>query len=155
MLMRVQSTRRTLPSMNSSEQIFAEGVSPDGDVWKLGWQAEGPFGITWLRVTTPAGHTHKGGYGSPSLHPDSPMSMYSGSADDVPNGAILRVATGATGLEVTTSDGRTQTLDLVQHPAHEGALVAALVYPRGTSIMSVRVVHPLGGQDVPINQAQV
>ena len=143
--------------MDKSEQIFASGVSPSGDAWTLGWQSddhEGP-GITWLRVTSPDGRTHKGGYGSPSISSHSPVSIYSGSADHLPNGAILRVASDATGLEVTTSDGVTQSLDLVQHPAHEGALVAALVYPRETSIRSVRVVDPGSGRDVPIAGAQV
>lgn len=141
--------------MDSSEQVFAEGITPGGDSWTLGWQPEGQWGITWLRVTTPDGHTHKGGYGSPSISTDSPVSMYSGSADDVPNGAILRVGAGATGLQVTTSDGVTQTLQLVPHPAHEGAIVAALVYPRGTHIMSVHVDHPSNGRDVPITHPQV
>jgi hypothetical protein len=138
--------------MDRSEQVFARGVSPSGDAWILGWQADKHAGITWLRVTTPAGRTHKGGYGSPSISPHSPVSMYTGSADHVPNGAILRVASGATSLEFTTSDGITQTLDLHPHPAHEGARVAALVYPRGTNIVSVRVVDPRSAHDVSVTE---
>lgn len=99
--------------------------------------------------------THKGGYGSPSISAHSPVSVYTGSADHVPNGAILRVASGATSLEATTSDGVARSLELVPHPAHENALVAALVYPRGTSIRSVRVVDPWSARDVPITGAQV
>jgi len=138
--------------MDRDEQIFAEGVSPGGDAWRLGWQPDDHNGITWLRITTPDGHTHKGGYGSPSISSHTPVSIYTGSADQVPNGAIIRVPTGATGLEVTTSDGRTQTVNLVQHPAHEGALVGAFLYPHGTDIGSVRVIDQGGRHDVPISQ---
>jgi hypothetical protein len=140
-----------------NEQVFARGVSASGDSWSLGWQSDelpGP-GVTWLRITTPEGHTHKGGYGSPSIAAHSPVSVYTGSADHVPNGAILRVATGATSLEVTTSDGVTRSLELVPHPAHENALVAVLVYPPETTIRSVRVVDPWSARNVPITGAQV
>lgn len=141
--------------MGGVEQVFAEGIAPSGDAWILSWTGDDREGVTWLRVTTPDGHTHKGGYGSASIHPNSPLSMYTGSADNVPNGGILRVATGALGLVVTTSDGLTQALDLVPHPAHEGALVAALVYAPGTSIVSIRVVDADGGREVSITQPQV
>src|SRR6476660_2923090 len=115
--------------MDTREQIFAPGVSTHGDAWTPGWQPDDGWGITWLRVTTPDGHSHKGGYGSPSISPDSEVSVYTSSRDGVPNGAILRVGEGATALHVTTSDGLTQPVNLVPHPAHEGALVAAVVYP--------------------------
>lgn len=41
-----------------------------------GWvqEADDQGGITWLRITTPDGHTHKGGYGSFSLPADSAVS---------------------------------------------------------------------------------
>ncbi|WP_343991370.1 hypothetical protein, partial [Terrabacter terrae] len=87
--------------MDRDEQVFAEGVSPSGDTWRLGWQPDDHSGITWLRITTPDGNTHKGGYGSPSISSHTPVSIYTGSADHVPNGAIIRVPTGATALEVT------------------------------------------------------
>jgi hypothetical protein len=135
--------------MDRDEQIFAEGVSPSGETWRLGWQPDDHDGITWLRVTSPDGHTHKGGYGSPSLSPHSPVSIYIGSADNVPNGAIIRVPSGATGLEVTTSDGRIQTVTLVQHPVHQ-ALVGACIYPRGTAVTAIRVTNQTGRHDVPI-----
>lgn len=153
--MRDRLTRTYLAFMDSMEQIFAEGVSSSGEAWTLGWQGGDDQGVTWLRVATSDGHTHKGGYGSPSISSDSPVSMYSGSADHVPNGAILRVASGTTSLEVTTSDGVTQVPDLVGHPAHKGALVAALVYPRGTRVRSVTVVSQAGRHEVPITQPQV
>lgn len=138
--------------MDRNEQIFAEGVSPTGDTWRLGWQPDEHDGITWLRITTPDGYTHKGGYGSPSISAHSAVSIYTGTADHVPNGAILRLRDGATDLEVTTSDGCIQTVDLVQHPAHAGALVGALIHPHGTTIASVRVTDRRGRHDVPITQ---
>lgn len=144
-----------LAIMDRTEQIFAAGTSPSGDAWSLGWDGDEHEGVTWLRVTTPDGHTHKGGYGSPSISSKSPVSMYSGSADNVPKGAILRVASGVTALEATTSDGITQTLELVEHPVHKGALVAAVVYPQGTSVTSVSVVDRAGHRELPITQAQV
>jgi len=147
--------RGYLVGMDSNEQIFASGVSLGGDTWRLGWEGDDQEGITWLGITTPGGHTHKGGYGSLSLSTDSAVSVYSGSADHVPNGAILRVRSEATALEVSTSDGVTQVLDLVEHPAHEGASVAALIYPRGTKITSVLLVDEAGRRTVRITQPQV
>lgn len=40
-----------------------------------GWvqEADEQEGITWLRITTPDGHTHKGGYGNFSLCADSAL----------------------------------------------------------------------------------
>lgn len=141
--------------VDSEEQVFAEGISADGSAGPLSWQPDGQGGVTWLRVTTTDGHTHMGGYGDSSVSADAEVSIYTGSADDVPNGVITRVRAGTTGLAVTTSDDHTQTLGLVAHAAHEGALVAALVYPRGTHIRSVRVERPSGGYDVPMTRPQV
>lgn len=81
--------------------------------------------------------------------------MYSGSADHVPNGAILRVSSEAVALEVTTPDGITHVVDLLKHPAHKGASVAAVIYPRGTSITSVLLVDEAGQRTVPIDQPQI
>lgn len=140
--------------MDSNEQIFASGVSSSGATWRLSWEGVELKGFTWLAITTPDGHTHKGGYGEFSLS-GSAVSVYSGSADHVPNGAILRVSSDAIALEASTSDGVTQVLDLVEHPAHQGASVAALIYPPGTSITSVLLSDEAGQRTVPITQRQV
>lgn len=68
------------------------------------------------------------------------MSVCSGRADHVPNGAILRVRRDPLSLEVTTSDGVTQRVDLLEHPAHKGASVAGVIYPRGTRMSSMLLV---------------
>ncbi len=144
--------------MDSTAQIFGEGVSPNHATWTLGWESDDlddPRGITWLRVTTSDGHTHKGGYGDASLYADDPVSVYSGGADHVPNGAILRVRSDTLSLEVTTSDGVIQRLDLLEHPAHEGASVAVLIYPRGTRITSMLLVDHSGPRTVPMTRPQV
>ena len=140
--------------MDSNEQIFASGVSSSGATWKLSWEGDDPKGITWLAITTPDGHTHKGGYGEFSLLSGSDVCLYSGSADHVPNGAILRVSSNAIALEALTSDGVIQVLDLVEHPAHQGASVAALIYPPGTRITSVLLSDEAGQRTVPITQRQ-
>lgn len=147
--------RGYLVGMDSNEQIFASGVSSSGDTWKLSWEGDELKGITWLGITTPDGHTHKGGYGEFSLASGSAVCLYSGSADHVPNGAVLRVSSEATALEASTSDGVAQVLDLVEHPAHQGASVAALIYPRGTKITSVLLVDEAGQRTVQITRPQV
>ena len=58
-------------------------------------------------------------------------------------------------LEVTTSDGVTQVVDLLKHPAHKGASVAAVIYPCSTSINSVLLVDDAGQRTVPIDRPQV
>lgn len=134
--------------MDDSNQVFAQGLSSAGDAWSLGFDGDATDGVTWLRITASNGKTHKGGYGSPSLASDGPVALYTGSADDVPNGAIIRVATNVREAEVTTSDGVTTRVELVQHPVHADALVGALIYPAETQIADVHL-------DVAITQAQV
>lgn len=140
--------------MAKTEQVFARGDSL-GTAWTLGWEGDASKGVTWLRLTTPDGSTHKGGYGSESLHPGLPVSLYTGSSDRTPNGAILRVPTDVTAMQVTTSDGVIQTVQLVQHPVHQNALVGALVYPPGTQITTMTVADATGPHEVAIRQPQV
>lgn len=114
----------------------------------LGFDGDGQDGVTWLRVTTPDGKTHKGGYGSPSLAHEGPVALFTSSADHVPNSAIIRVATNVREANVITSDGVTTRVELVQHPAHHDALVGAVIYPAEAQIADVQL-------DVAITQAQV
>lgn len=140
--------------MDTVEQVFAQGESA-GAAWALGWEGEAAEGVTWLRLTTSDGSTHKGGYRSPSLPSGTPVSFYTGSSDRTPNGAVLRVPREVTEAEVSTSDGITQSVQLVPHPAHRNALVGVLVYPAGTKIESVTIADAVGRHDVPMTQPQV
>ncbi len=137
--------------MGKSEQVFAQGESA-GTAWTLGWEGDDTGGVTWLRLTTPDGSTHKGGYGSESLDPGVPVSLYTGSSDRTPNGAILRVPRDVTAMQVATSDGVIQTVRLVRHPAHQNALVGALVYPQGTQITSMTVADATGPHEVAMTR---
>ncbi len=140
--------------MDIAEEVFAQGEVAGTD-WTLGWQGDASQGVTWLRLTAPDGSTHKGGYGSESLHPGLPVSLYTGSSDRTPNGAILRVPKDVTALQVATSDGVVQTVQLVQHPAHQEALVGALIYPSGAQITSVTVTDAAGPREVATTLPQV
>ncbi len=140
--------------MDTTEQIFATGASAT-TLWVLSWEGAVADGVTWLRLTTSNGATHKGGYGGPSLDPGSPVSVYTGSSDKTPNGAILRVSSDVTDLRVSTSDGATQSVQLARHPIHKNALVAALVYPHGTRITSMNVSDATGQHEVVMTHPQV
>jgi hypothetical protein len=80
------------------DQATVSWTRLSGEALILGWQADDHVGIH-VDIHMGAGHHprwrhHKGGYGSPCGCPQSPVSMYIGGADHVPNGAIRRVAIG-------------------------------------------------------------
>lgn len=141
--------------MGHDEGVFSTGMTSDGVAWSLGFDGEERTGVTWLCVTTPDGHRHTGGYGGGSLRPGVSVSMYSGVADGTPKGAVLRVASDVTRLEVIASDGATVPVRLVEHPVHRGALVGAVIYPREAVVTSFRLVDASGSRQVPVTGSQV
>ena len=70
-------------------------------------------------------------------------------SDKTPNGAILRVSSDVTDLRVSTSAGARQSVQLVRRPIHKNALVAALMYPHGTSITSMHASEATEQHEVP------
>lgn len=75
-----------------------------------------------------------------------------GARPEPPNGAILRVPTDVTAMQVTTSDGVIQTVQIVRHPVHQNALVGALVYPPDTQITTMTVADATGPYEVATTQ---
>lgn len=125
---------------------IAEGVSRDGTRWELTVEFSGADLLTWLRVTTPGGHTAKGGYGDSSLHDRRRLALYTGRDDVGPNRAILRVSNDVETVRVNLSDGGWQSIDLTPHPVDKNAHVGALIYSRDLEIRNILLLDSAGEQ---------
>lgn len=131
---------------------LSKGRTAEGDEWQLMVQdrpgLNGPVTSTSIRVVSAAGRISQGGYGERSLAPNQRFDWYGGRDDESgPNHVILRCARDVASVRVRLSDGRLEQPDVVDHPVHEDARVAGLVFPRALDIASVELLDS-GGQVV-------
>lgn len=129
--------------------VLAQGRSAEGDEWQLvvvdRHGLNGQVTSTGIRVVSAGGRTCRGGYADRSLRPDQRLDWCGGRDDEGgPNHVILRVARDVASVRVRLSDGRLQQPELVDHPVHQDARVAGLVFPRVLDIASVQLLDSDG-----------
>lgn len=134
-----------IPYLETVTKI-AEGVTGDGSRWELTAESHGADHVTWLRVTTPDGHTAKGGYGDSSVQEGRRLGLYTGRDDIGPNRAIIRVSNDVATVRVNLSDGGWESLDLTPHPIDTAAQVGAFIYPRALEIRNILLLDCDGEQ---------
>lgn len=129
--------------------VLSQGCSAEGHEWQLMVRdrpgLSGPVTSTSIRVVSAGGRISHGWYGERSLGPDQRFDWYAGRDDEGgPNHAILRLARDVASVRVRLSDGRLEQPDLVDHPVHQDARVAGLVFPRALDIASVELLDSDG-----------
>ncbi len=125
-----------IPYLEAVTKI-AEGDTRDGCRWELSAESTGTDHVTWLRVTTPGGHTEKGGYGDSSLQEGRRLALYTGWDDIGPNRAIIRVSNDVETVRVNLSDGGWESVELTPHPIDTDAQVGAFIYARALEIRNI------------------
>lgn len=125
---------------------IAEGVTQDGSRWELIAESSGADQITWLRVTTPDGHTVQGGYGGSWLQEGRRLALHSGGDDLGQNRAIIQVSNDVETVRVNLSDGGWQSVDLTPHPIDTDSQVGAFIYPRDLEIRNILLLDSDGEQ---------
>ena len=145
----VESGGAACPIAFGRMTALSQGRSAEGDEWQLMVRdrpgLDGSVTSTSIRVVSAGGRISQGGYGERSLAPDQRFDWYGGRDDESgPNHVILRLARDVASVRVRLSDGRLEQPDLVDHPVHQDARVAGLVFPRALDIVSVELLDSDG-----------